>query len=648
MVALDRLGYQTTSHAKWGLTTSQISEQPWGLTEGELLASNGKVITDPVHGDIFLNPLELQVVNSFAFQRLRRVRQLGTTHLIYPGATHSRFSHSLAALRVAQDLLDAALQQRFGRHAVPDLFAQWEKQYDGHSYNWHVARMTVLARLGALLHDLCHVPFGHSIEDDLEVLKPHDENDARFNRLWAELGDEVVNALDRENLKQQLKPLIIAKGDDGDATSKKPPWERLEYPFVADIVGNTICADLLDYLRRDHLYAGLPFSLGTRFQTSFYVVPYNRPPYERRMVLNVTRNAHERVDVVSELLKALRYRYELSERALAHHAKLSADAMVGKALELWSHAQWIDEAAHRHDAALAGNGHAEGHAKPFVPSNDIDRMRDDYQHWYGEKAADELLVAVRARLEEVFCTRGDDGLLEYLLDLTRRHSEMKADDPARNCRLVAVHRLVRALLGRRLYALAGRVSRGGAPAETLYKRFGNADKRRCLEQDAERYAELDCERYTALHGSPKVVLWLPDPKMRLKLAEVLVAHGGTVDSFVEYERHGAQRGSDIYDAHSRLWALWVFIHRDVSDDDRLVVLAHLARELGVRWERYEQKLGLDPSAWPDRLAALRATKSEAFHDDVERLMKTVSEGRARTDTATFAELLTKYRTAASI
>src|SRR3954447_14881674 len=89
---------------QWGLTEEMRRQAPWGLADEWLAA--GKVLTDPVHGDIHLNQLEVAVVDSSSFQRLRRIHQLGTVPLVYPGATHSRFSHSLGALRVVQDLFD--------------------------------------------------------------------------------------------------------------------------------------------------------------------------------------------------------------------------------------------------------------------------------------------------------------------------------------------------------------------------------------------------------------------------------------------------------------------------------------------------------------------------------------------------------------
>ena len=149
---------------KWGLTDQQIATHPWGLSE-DLLAP-AKTITDPVQGDIWVNKLEVLLLDSPPLQRLRRVKQLGTTHAVYPAATHSRFAHALGTLRVAQDLLDVIWDNRTGPQATQGLLDQW---YAGGVLDEEFAKATVLARLGALLHDICHVPLGHTIEDDLGV-----------------------------------------------------------------------------------------------------------------------------------------------------------------------------------------------------------------------------------------------------------------------------------------------------------------------------------------------------------------------------------------------------------------------------------------------------------------------------------------------
>jgi HD superfamily phosphohydrolase len=82
-------------------------------------------------------------------------------------------------------LLDIVVKQRDEPGAKPDLFREWEREAEagGWPYLKRVAEAIVLTRLGALLHDLCHVPFGHSVEDELRLLVPHDENRERFDAL---------------------------------------------------------------------------------------------------------------------------------------------------------------------------------------------------------------------------------------------------------------------------------------------------------------------------------------------------------------------------------------------------------------------------------------------------------------------------------
>ena len=117
-------------------------------------------IRDPVHGFIRLNQLEWDVINQPVFQRLRRIRQLAWTDMVYPGATHSRFEHSLGVMHVAPRLFDA-LERRSGNILRTDY------EYDEDM----LGRYKRIVRLAALLHDLGHGPFSHAAEE-LLPLKP--------------------------------------------------------------------------------------------------------------------------------------------------------------------------------------------------------------------------------------------------------------------------------------------------------------------------------------------------------------------------------------------------------------------------------------------------------------------------------------------
>lgn len=545
---------------KWGLTASQRASAPWGIAEKWL--QPGKTITDPVHGDIYVNRLEQSIIDSRPLQRLRRVRQLGTTHLVYPGATHTRLSHALGTMRAAQDLLDAVIDNRNRPGSADDYFSEWATATPPAAagvptiseFDRELAKVTVLVRLGALLHDLNHVPFGHTIEDDLEVLRPHDENDARHDRLWNELPPDVLTALRSEGttLEQQVKQLIVSKDPDGN------PWpdESYAYPFVADIVGNTICADLVDYLQRDHTFTGLPIALGNRFKDDFYVSPSAEVHFPKKMVIRVTRHGHERHDVITELLKYLRYRYELSERALAHHAKLAADAMIGKLLEMRSDWLWWSEANDRQPAAAAK------HRK------DIDALHTAIRDIGGDELCSDITAAVEQRLERDFLAYGDDGLLEQLRDWGT--DEEAGGDGRRR----AVGELATDVLDRRLYKRIGRADAQHdiALSKRIYDKFGKRAPRRELEESAARWAGLD-RRW-------QVVIWLPSPKMRLKIAEVLVDHGGRINHL---DRIARERAEDIYRAHESLWGVSAYAHPAVNAAAREKLLAYIGYRLGVEF-----------------------------------------------------------------
>lgn len=606
--------------SNYGLDPSVRDCEPWGLPASVL--APGKVITDPVHGDIHLTRLEVAIVDSRPFQRLRRVRQLGNTHLVYPGAVHTRFSHSLGALRVAQALLDVVWSQSGELHGVEDdLFAEWRQENGGDPDLERWGEASILARFGGLLHDLCHVPAGHTVEDDLAILEPHDANEARFSAMWGQIRDDVPKRLAQfkdvssedcdaveqvmldpaSRLHEQLRPLIVSKA------KLTLPLEEMDYPFCADLVGNTICADLLDYLGRDHLFTGLPESLGGRFTSAFFVTPSERGPFSKRLALNILRDGHERTDIVSELLKALRYRYELSERVLVHHAKLSADAMLGESIERWEWALWWREAQRRDlvDEVESRADFSVGLIPEYrVSLREAAGKAEKCEREWARHPLGRVDATVRKQMEAVFQRLGDDSLLDYLAELPAHLSDEQMRSHVR-----AAAALAEALRERRLFGIAARVGAADVDPKRIFEKYGDPATRAELEEGAQRFAGLS--------GDPRVILWIPKPDMRLKLAEVLVQQETGIAPFVTYERSRSRRGSDIYDAHQRLWATYVFVRRDVDETQKQVIAAYLGRRMGIRWERHRDVIGGNPDQWPLRLAVAQAFGA-SFSSEVDR------------------------------
>lgn len=252
------------------------------------LHSATMLLRDPVHGDLSLGPREAAVLDLPAVQRLRGVKQLGTASYVYPGALHTRFDHSLGASALAHRLV-AAL-----RRAGVAIDAEVEE----------------LIAIGTLLHDVTHVPFGHTLEDERRLFPRHDKG-ARLQRL---LDGDLGEGLARLGIQAEIAGLL------GAAPSALPAW-------ASEIISSTIDADLLDYLRRDAYFTGLAHDYDDRVFRYFTVA-------EGRLALAMMKHGMDRPDARSEVIQLLRMRYFLTERVYYHHTKVAAGAMVSKAVEL--------------------------------------------------------------------------------------------------------------------------------------------------------------------------------------------------------------------------------------------------------------------------------------------------------------------------
>ncbi|WP_442950437.1 HD domain-containing protein [Paenibacillus sp. DMB20] len=159
------------------------------------------------------------MINTPEFQRLRRVRQLGTSFLTFHGAEHSRFSHSLGVYEITRKIIS-----QFERRGYPD----WPKEE------------RLLALCAALLHDLGHGPFSHSIEEAFQM--NHEDWTCRIL-----VGDTCVNKVLRE---------VDPDFPDRVASVIDKTYEK---PIVINLVTSPLDADRMDYLLRDAYYTGVNY-----------------------------------------------------------------------------------------------------------------------------------------------------------------------------------------------------------------------------------------------------------------------------------------------------------------------------------------------------------------------------------------------------
>uniref|UniRef100_A0A7N0VG95 HD domain-containing protein n=1 Tax=Kalanchoe fedtschenkoi TaxID=63787 RepID=A0A7N0VG95_KALFE len=196
-----------------------------------------KHVHDNVHGNIYLEPLFLKFIDTEQFQRLRDLKQLGLTHMVYPGAVHSRFEHSLGVYWVA------------GK-AINNLRAR-----QGSELGIEKIDVTTV-KLAGLLHDVGHGPFSHMFERDILPRVLHDTKWSH-EEMSLKMIDCIVDehSIDEPEILKKAKEMIVASCEHNTL-----PKSTKEKCFLYDIVANGrngIDVDKFDYITRDTRACGL-------------------------------------------------------------------------------------------------------------------------------------------------------------------------------------------------------------------------------------------------------------------------------------------------------------------------------------------------------------------------------------------------------
>lgn len=199
---------------------------------------------DPIHTFVSLRTDERRIVDSQPFQRLRHIHQLALTYLLYPGATHKRFEHSLGVMHLASRIFDVvtAPENIFDesvRKIIPD---DQSKQY------WKS-----VVRAAALCHDLGHLPFSHAAENQL---LPHGYDHEKLTK-------DIINSTEMGAIWKTMTPPLraddiikLAVGPKKADPLELSTWETI---LAEIIIGDAFGADRMDYLLRDAFHAGVEY-----------------------------------------------------------------------------------------------------------------------------------------------------------------------------------------------------------------------------------------------------------------------------------------------------------------------------------------------------------------------------------------------------
>jgi len=249
-------------------------------------------IRDPIHGNIDLDETVAKIIDTPQMQRLRYIRQLDMTYLVFPGANHTRFEHSLGTMQVTRALLSSINEK------------EEEMPYAG------------------MLHDIGHGPFSHLSEDliKLHLKKDHEK-----------IGEEVVR-------NSEIKDIISDSGLSFDKV-----MDYFTNPSKMDIVCGALGSDRIDYLMRDSHYTGVAYG----------VIDYER--LKKRLVMHNGRVAvlESGISAAESMLLA---RYFMHLNVYMHHTRIIALGMLQRAIGLALDSGIIDaqELSMMHDEQLIG------------------------------------------------------------------------------------------------------------------------------------------------------------------------------------------------------------------------------------------------------------------------------------------------------
>ena len=250
---------------------------------------------DPIHGFIKLSETEKRLIDTQVFQRLRRIRQLAMTFLVYPGALHTRFDHSIGVMHIAGRICTRLRELDSKRVSNEDIDR---------------------VRLAALLHDVGHGPFSHVSE---HLLKKYAPADADTGQVLEKIHEKITVDIIRSDpqikniLKNDCKFVI-------DMIQGKEAWD-----WRRDVVSSELDADKMDYLLRDSYFTGVKYG---EYDLEKVIESFLIDTNETETALSISSKG---IYALEQLLLA---RYHMTQQVYWHRVSLISNEMIIRGISL--------------------------------------------------------------------------------------------------------------------------------------------------------------------------------------------------------------------------------------------------------------------------------------------------------------------------
>ena len=207
-------------------------------------------IRDIVYGFIQLDQQEWDIINHSVYQRLRRIKQLSLTDMVYPGAVHTRFEHSIGVMQMASDIFDSIVGKKRTKQLLADRYNLTDPGLE---------RYRKLIRLAALLHDIGHSPFSHAGEN----LMPLKDGKNRYKHeaysikiIETYFIDLIEKHPINSNFHIRTDEVTALLGGDRSKCS----FDGILVLFK-EIISGQLDADRADYLLRDSIHTGVSYGM---------------------------------------------------------------------------------------------------------------------------------------------------------------------------------------------------------------------------------------------------------------------------------------------------------------------------------------------------------------------------------------------------
>lgn len=209
---------------------------------------------DLIYGFITFDDWEREVINHPVFQRLRRIRQLSLTDMVYPGAGHTRFEHSLGVMHLASLIFESIVKKRKD-------FLESELGFNDDG----LRRDRKILRFAALLHDIGHSPFSHAGEELMPLIpEDHRKYVAGKNKRFSHedysieiiktfLKDVIEQHRENDNYNIKVEDITALLGDETVKPTRSLIWK--------EIISSQLDADRADYLLRDSMHLGIRYGI---------------------------------------------------------------------------------------------------------------------------------------------------------------------------------------------------------------------------------------------------------------------------------------------------------------------------------------------------------------------------------------------------